>query len=129
MYEDMLDQIKTSNIVWLARQQVDGVVRLSEEGAEFYVETTIPSICKQRIPAHCGGCAALAFEYNSTKLISGGQDQAVKMWDTVTGSLIRIFNGCLGSVLDLSISNDGTILLAASGSNNLYVWDVESGRE
>lgn len=128
LYEDMLDQLKVSGIQQLARQQVDGVVRQSEEGAEYFVESSIPSTCNNRIHAHDGGCASTLFEYNSNKLISGGQDHTVKMWDTTTGSLTRTLYGCLGSILDLMITHDNKTIIAASSSNNLYVWDVSSGR-
>lgn len=128
IYEGLLDQIKASSIEQLARQQVDGVVRQSEEGAEYYAESVIPSTCKQRIPAHGGGCAAIAFEYSSNKLVTGGQDRAVKLWDSTLGSVVRTFSGCLGSVLDLCITHDNKSIIAASGSNNLCVWDENSGR-
>lgn len=128
LYEDMLEQLKSSSIQQIAREQVDGVVRQSEEGAEFFVESTIPTTCKNRIHAHDGGCASILFEYNSSKLITGGQDRSIKMWDTSTGSLSHTLYGCLGSVLDLTITNDNKTVIAASSSNNLYVWDVSSGR-
>ncbi|XP_048136057.1 autophagy-related protein 16 isoform X1 [Rhodamnia argentea] len=128
LYEDMVDRLKASGLESFARQQVDGVVRRSEEGAEFFAESTVPSSCKHRIHAHEGGCASIAFEYNSGRLISGGQDRAVKMWDTRTGSLSRTLYGCLGSVLDLTLTHDNRSVIAASSSNNLYVWDVNSGR-
>nr|GMD79368.1 autophagy-related protein 16 [Ipomoea batatas] len=128
IYEEMLDRLKASGIEQLARQQVDGVVRRSEDGAEYYMESTIPSSCKQRITAHEGGCASTIFEYNSSKLISGGQDHTIKMWDTNSGSLSNTLHGCLGSVLDLSITHDNRSIIAASSSNNLYVWDVGTGR-
>ncbi|XP_059657222.1 autophagy-related protein 16 isoform X2 [Cornus florida] len=128
IYGEMLDRVKASSIEQLARQQVDGVVRRSEEGAEYYVESTIPNACKHKIPAHEGGCASILFEYNSGNLISGGQDRTIKIWDTNTGSLSRTLHGCLGSVLDLTITHDNRSVIAASSSNNLYVWDVNSGR-
>ncbi|KNA07796.1 hypothetical protein SOVF_168580 isoform A [Spinacia oleracea] len=128
LYEDMLEQLKSSSIQQIARQQVDGVVRQCEEGAEFYVESTVPTTCNNRIHAHDGGCASILFEYNSSKLITGGQDRSIKMWDTSTGSLSHTLYGCLGSVLDLTITNDNKTVIAASSSNNLYVWDVSSGR-
>lgn len=128
LYEEMLDRIKGSSIQQLARQQVDGIVRQGEEGAEFYVESTVPTTCKQRIPAHDGGCASLLFEYNSTKLVSGGQDKTIKMWDTNTGTSSRSLYGSLGSILDLSITHDNRSVIAASSANNLYVWDISSGR-
>ncbi|KAL3512649.1 hypothetical protein ACH5RR_025366 [Cinchona calisaya] len=128
IYEDMLGQIKSNSIERLARQQVDGVVRQSEEGAEYYVESTIPSICKQRIPAHGGGCAAIVFECNSTKLVSGGHDRDVKIWDADTGAQSQTLKGCSGSILDLSITHDNRTIIAATSSNNLLVWDASSGR-
>uniref|UniRef100_A0A166EIV4 Uncharacterized protein n=1 Tax=Daucus carota subsp. sativus TaxID=79200 RepID=A0A166EIV4_DAUCS len=128
VYEDMIDKLKASSIEQLARQQVDGVVRQSEEGAEYYVESTIPTANKHKISAHQGGCAALVFEYNSNILISGGQDQTIKMWDTSSGSLIRTLHGCLGSVLDLAITHENSSIIAASSSNKLFVWDKDSGR-
>ncbi|XP_052182152.1 autophagy-related protein 16-like [Diospyros lotus] len=126
--EDMLDQLKASGIEQLARQQVDGVIHQSEEGAEYYVESTVPYQRMHRIPAHEGGCAAIFFEYNSGKLVSGGQDGTVKMWDTNAGSLSSTFFGCLGSVLDLTFAHDTGSVIAASSSNNLYVWDASSGQ-
>lgn len=127
LYEDMLDRLRASGLEQLARQQVDGVVRRSQ-GAEFYVESTIPTALKHKIPAHEGGCAAIFFDYSSGKLVSGGQDRTIKMWDTNTGSLSRSLFGCLGSVLDLTITHDNKSIIAASSSNNLFVWDVNSGR-
>ncbi|KAJ8752063.1 hypothetical protein K2173_001090 [Erythroxylum novogranatense] len=128
LYEDMVDRLKASGLEKLARQQVDGVVRQSEVGAEFFVESTIPSTCKYKISAHEGGCAAILFEYNSGKLISGGQDQLIKMWDTNTGSLGRTLHGCLGTVLDLSMTSDNKSVIAATSSNKLFVWDVTTDR-
>ncbi|KAK7389154.1 hypothetical protein VNO78_23987 [Psophocarpus tetragonolobus] len=128
LYEDMVEKLKASGLEQLARQQVDGIVRRSEEGAEFFLESNIPSSCKYRLHAHEGGCASMFFEYNSGILITGGQDRLVKMWDTNTGSVSSTLHGCLGSVLDLTITHDNRSVIAASSSNNLYVWDVNSGR-
>lgn len=123
----MLDRLKASGLEQLARQQVDGVVRRSQ-GAEFYAESIIPTVSKHKITAHEGGCAAICFDYSSGKLVSGGQDRTIKMWDTNNGALSRSLFGCLGSVLDLAITQDNKSIIAASSSNNLYVWDVNSGR-
>ncbi|CAJ2644490.1 protein tipD-like [Trifolium pratense] len=128
LYDDMIKQLKASGLEKLARQQIDGIVRRSEEGANIFLESNIPSTCKHRLQAHEGGCASILFQCNSNKLITGGQDRTVKVWDTDSGSLISNLYGCLGSVLDLTITNDNRSVIAASSSNNLYVWDVNSGR-
>ncbi|OVA20541.1 WD40 repeat [Macleaya cordata] len=128
LYEDMMNRIKASGIEQLAQQQVDGVVRQFEAGAENFAGSTIPTECKHKIFAHEGGCGSILFEYHSDKLISGGQDRTVKIWDTKTGMLSRTLHGSLGSILDLTITHDNRCIIAASSSNNLYVWDVGSGR-
>lgn len=124
----MVKRLKASELEKLAKQQVDGIVRRSEEGAEFFLESSNLSTCKFRLQAHEGGCASALFLHNSSKLITGGQDRAVKVWDTNTGSLSSNLSGCLGSVLDLTVTHDNQSVIAASSSNNLCVWDISSGR-
>ncbi|CAL9768468.1 unnamed protein product [Musa acuminata subsp. burmannicoides] len=128
MYEDMMQQLKVSSIEQLARQQVDGIVRQREAGYVDHVESTVPSSCKHTLHAHEGGCGSILFQNNSDKLISGGQDRTVKIWDTKSGTLSSTLHGCLGSLLDLAITHDNRFIIAASSSNNLYVWETSSGR-
>ncbi|XP_039133993.1 autophagy-related protein 16 [Dioscorea cayenensis subsp. rotundata] len=128
LYEDLMQRFKVSSIEQLARLQVDGVVRRSEAGYENFVATTVPSVCKHTIHAHEGGCGSILFEHNSDKLYSGGQDRTVKIWDTKTGTQSGTLRGCLGLVLDLAVTHDNRSVIAASSSNNLYVWDVSTGR-
>ncbi|CAA6659601.1 unnamed protein product [Spirodela intermedia] len=128
MYQDLMDQLKVSSIGQLARQQVDGVVRRTELGLDYHAESTIPSLCRHVIHAHDGGCGSIAFQSNSTKLVSGGQDQKIKVWDSTTGLLATTLHGCVGSVLDLTITHDNRLVVAACSSNNLYALEPASGR-
>lgn len=72
LYDDMIKQLKASGLEKLARQQIDGIVRQSEEGADAFLQSIVPSTFKHRLQAHEGGCAAILFECNSNKLITGG---------------------------------------------------------
>ncbi|KAI3838728.1 hypothetical protein MKW92_015834 [Papaver armeniacum] len=128
LYEEMMNRLKASGLEQLANQQVDGVVRQFEAGAENFAGSTVPTACKHKIPAHEGGCTSILFEYQSDRLISGGQERSVKIWDTKTGMLTRTLDGSLGSILDLTVTHDNRYIIAASSSCNLYVWDVNSGR-
>ena len=44
-------------------KQVDGIVHRSEEGAKFFVESTIPSVCKHRTHEERGKDPLLLFFY------------------------------------------------------------------
>eukprot|EP00249_Psilotum_nudum_P002541 c15631_g1_i1 orf=223-1749(-) len=128
MYEDMMERLKASRLEDLAKQQVDGVVRLSESGAEDYVQSRNPTSIIHTIQAHAGGCTALQFEHNSQIAVSGGHDHLVKIWDTNSVMTINTLYGCLGSVFDLVLSSDNKLILAASSDHKLYLWDIKSGR-
>ncbi|XP_073013657.1 autophagy-related protein 16 [Typha latifolia] len=131
MYEEMVQKLKASGIGGIqhhAQQEADGVIRRIEAGYVEVTEAAIPSTCKLTIHAHEGGCGSIVFQHNSDKLISGGQDRTVKIWDTQTGALNSTLHGCLGSVLDLSVTSDNKYIIAACSSNNLYVWETSGGR-
>jgi autophagy-related protein 16 len=128
MYEDMMERLKATRLEELAKQQVDGIVRQSEAGAELYVDSGTPSRVKHRIQAHESGGTAIAFETSSGLLYTGGNDRLVRQWDTRGGSPQSTLRGCLGQVLDLSVSMDNRQVLAACSDHKLYLWDPSSGR-
>ncbi|URE39881.1 glycerophosphoryl diester phosphodiesterase, partial [Musa troglodytarum] len=128
MYEDMMQQLKVSSVKQLAQQQADGIINQREAGYVDHVKSTVQSSCKHTIRAHEGGCGSILFQLNSDKLISGCQDRTVKIWDTKSGTLSSTLHDCLGSVLDLAITHDNRSIIAASSSNNLYVWETSSGQ-
>ncbi|XP_020597009.1 autophagy-related protein 16 [Phalaenopsis equestris] len=127
LYEEMMQQLKVSSIEQLARQQVDGVVRQREAGHDD-VESVVPSTCKHVVHCHDGVCGSILFEHNSNRLITGGQDRTVKVWDANTGTLTNTFRGSIGSILDIAITHDNKFVIGASSSNNLCVWESSSGR-
>lgn len=131
MYEEMLLKLRAAGIAGIqqiAQKQADGIIRRAEAGYLDFNDSPLPSICKVTIQAHQGGCGSLAFQHNSDRLISGGQDRTVKIWDPHTGALISPLQGSVGSVLDLAVTNENRLVVAACSSNNLCVWEVNGGR-
>ncbi|CAM0876201.1 unnamed protein product [Alopecurus aequalis] len=133
MYEEMVLKLRAAGlgaggIQHNAEQEADGIIRRSEAGYIDIMETSIPSTCRISIRAHEGGCGAIIFQNNTDKLISGGQDQTVKIWSAHTGALTSTLQGCLGSVNDLAVTNDNKFVIAACSSNKLFVWEVNGGR-
>ncbi|XP_078433952.1 transducin/WD40 repeat-like superfamily protein [Wolffia australiana] len=128
MYQELMDQLKVSGIERLARQEVDGVVRRIEPGLKVRADSTFPSTCCHVIRAHDGACGSITFLNNSAKLVSGGQDRKVKVWDSASVNTVNDLHGCTSSVLDLAIAHDNRLVIAACTSNNLFVIDLTSGR-
>uniref|UniRef100_A0A3Q7GEB5 Uncharacterized protein n=1 Tax=Solanum lycopersicum TaxID=4081 RepID=A0A3Q7GEB5_SOLLC len=110
--------------------------------AEPYFESSISSTCRQRIPAHDGGCASILFEYKSSKLISGGQDREIKICGTFrsnanrvasngsrscisaddVGQMVRTLKEHTYSVLSCSWSGLGNPLATSDKSGIICIW-------
>lgn len=67
---------------------------------------------------------AVAFSPDGKLLVTGSQDQAVRIWDVRTGKLIRTLEGHTGTVFSVSFSRDGK-RLASAGYGPLRIWDTD----
>ncbi len=69
---------------------------------------------------------------NGAQFMSGSSDAIIRLWDIESGEVIREYRGHADPVNGVHVSDDGTLMVSASGGwgrNDLTVrlWDVESG--
>ncbi|KAJ3671742.1 hypothetical protein LUZ60_007821 [Juncus effusus] len=133
MYEEMVEKLRSSGIgpttlQQTAQQQSDGVIRRFETGHIIPFATPLPSTHKLTLQAHQGGCGSLKFMHNSDRLVSGGQDRMVRIWDGNYGTMVLGLSGSVGSILDLAVTGDNKFVIGACSSNNLCVWETGGGR-
>ncbi|HVO69803.1 MAG TPA: protein kinase [Aggregatilineaceae bacterium] len=60
---------------------------------------------------------------------AGADANAVMLWDTETGELIRRFSRHDGNVTSIAFSPDQRQLVSAAWDNTLILWDVQTGEE
>ena len=77
---------------------------------------------------HSLGIRSAAVSADGSRLISGGQDKTVKLWDTATARLLRTFEGHSDAVTSVAFSPDGSRLISGSHDKTLKLWDAASGR-
>ena len=65
----------------------------------------------------------VAFSSDCTFLVSGSDDNTIRVWDIQTGGTIKMFYGHGTSV---SVSVDDAVLASNSGDKLIYLWDIES---
>ena len=58
---------------------------------------------------------------------SGSADKSIRAWSVDTGSLVRVFEDCTGSVTSLVLSGDGKTLFSGSEDNGIRAWSVDTG--
>jgi len=66
----------------------------------------------------------LAYNHDGSRLVSGGQDGSVQLWDGQTGQNLYHFRGHRGMVNAVTFSHDGTRIASAADDGTVRVWDA-----
>jgi WD40 repeat protein len=69
-----------------------------------------------------------AFSPDGRQVISCSSDKTLKLWDVITGNVIRTFYGHSDYVYSVAFSPDGRQIISGSMNNMLKLWDVATGK-
>src|SRR5262249_54100779 len=69
-----------------------------------------------------------AFAPAGKRLVTGGDDAAVRLWDAATGEEVRSFLGHAGCVFCVALSPDGQVLATGSAGRTVRLWDTATGK-
>ena len=81
---------------------------------------------------HKGPIKALAYSPDGKRVLSGGADGAVRLWEVSRGRQIRAFQGPNGkdaSVNSVAFSPDGRLALSGADHGTVHLWHLETGKE
>ena len=71
---------------------------------------------------------SLQFTPDSQNLVSGGDENVIKLWNIGDGKLLKTLKGHGDTVTSLSFSPDGKILASASFDKSLKLWSLASSK-
>ena len=94
-------------------------------GVTFFdsqAETTIRAAAH-----HTGAVAAMAFSPTGMVLATGGDDRAVKLWNTVEGTPMFTLEGHSAPIRDLFYTSGGAFLVSCDTQNVVRIWQASSG--
>ena len=73
-------------------------------------------------------CGAVAFSPDGTRLLSGGKDATLRLWDVATGRELRKFEGHDDLVTSIAFSPDGKRALSGGIEGEVFLWDLEKNK-
>jgi WD40 repeat protein/serine/threonine protein kinase len=80
------------------------------------------------INAHRGSVWALDFGPGGLELVSGGWDNAVRLWRASDGALLATLDERAGNVLSASFSPDGLLIAVTASDSDVKVWGARGGK-
>jgi WD40 repeat protein len=82
-------------------------------------------------PEHAIGdsVATVVVSADGKRLLTGGYDNALRLWDADTGKELRVFEGHTDAVRGVALSPDGKRVLSGSGDGTVRLWDAATGKE
>src|SRR5207248_8896537 len=80
-----------------------------------------------RVP---GQCLNVAFSPDGRRLVTGGKENTVKIWDVQTGKELHTLRGHNGDVYTVAFSPDreGRWVASAGVDSSVKVWDSRTGK-
>jgi len=110
-------ETKLDNWVWSVAFSPDGGRAASAAGNTVCVWDLAESDTLGRLLElkHPGGVTCVAFSPDGTRLLTGGYDMNVRLWDAADGELIETYEGHRGWVFGVAFSPDGSMGLSGGG--------------
>jgi WD40 repeat protein len=81
----------------------------------------------KELKGHTSSVYSVAFSSDGTRIVSGSDDNSVRVWDASTGVELKELKGHASSVYSVAFSSDGTRIVSGSRDNSVQVWDASTG--
>lgn len=78
------------------------------------------------INAHPSWVTTVAYSLDGTKIVTGGNDDKVKIWSS-TGTLLFTCTGHTGDITNVKITPDNNFVVSSSKDDKIKIWNISTG--
>jgi len=82
----------------------------------------------RRMQGHLGSINSISIFDKGGKIISGGEDGTVRLWDLKKGECLKTLEGHRGKVLSVTVISDKNQALSSGADGTVRLWDLEKGK-
>jgi WD40 repeat protein len=76
---------------------------------------------------HIGYVLTIAFSPDGSRIVSGSQDNTIRIWDVQTAKQTHRLDGHTNDVRSVAFSSDGHWIASGSDDKTVRVWNSETG--
>ncbi len=98
-------------------------------GWEWYRLRHISDQSRMTLLGHKKLATSVAFSPDGKRIISGGWDNTIKVWDAETGDELMTLRGHKECVKSVAFSPDGKRMVSGSNDKTIKIWDAATGAE
>jgi eukaryotic-like serine/threonine-protein kinase len=98
-------------------------------GFEWFYLANLCDRTPIRLRGHQKAVICLAFYPDGNRVVSGGEDGTVRVWDLSSRRAIHVFTGKGGTIHGVAVSPDGRWLAAGDSGGGLRIWELETARD
>ena len=80
------------------------------------------------LPGHTKIVRTVEFSPDGLTLLSGSDDQTIRIWDVSSGQLLRVLEGHSGWIFSATYSPDGRHIASASSDETIRIWEAATGK-
>jgi WD40 repeat protein len=103
-------------------------------GQHLYFDDLSYTWTQAELPKHrilrgpTGSVLWVAYSPDGRLLATASRDKIIRLWNPLTGELLRQLEGHEADVYSVAFSRDGGTLLSSGGDRTLRLWNVETGK-
>lgn len=83
----------------------------------------------RELTGHTSPVQAVTYSVDGGLIVSGGRDNAVKIWSTQSGKSIKTLRGHNSSVRSVDITRDGRRIISGSQDRQIMIWEIDQYEE